>query len=106
MLAARRVQLPRATEGRIAVIENSAVESALETLRPGLGSDGFELRVGAIAPDNAVQVILAATPDACLDCLVPDELIVSMLEDAIRQQDPAVSRVDLLKVGFDAVTPH
>jgi Fe-S cluster biogenesis protein NfuA len=88
------------------VIDSSAVESALDELRPGLGSDGFDLRVGSIAPDNAVEVILAALPDACLDCLVPDELMVNMLEDAIRRQDPAVSRVDLVKVGFDTVTPH
>lgn len=83
------------------MIDTHAVESALETLRPGLDSDGFDLQVGAIATDNAVEVILAAKPGACLDCLVPDELMVSMLEDAIRKQDPALARVDLVKVGFD-----
>ncbi len=42
-----------------------------------------------------MQVILEAKADACLECLVPDSLIVQMLEDAIRQHDPSLVRVEL-----------
>lgn len=84
----------------------SAVESALDILRPGLTSDGFELRIGSLDADGAVQVILEAKPDACLDCLVPEEMMVQMIETAIRDQDPSLERVVLIKSGFDTLTDH
>jgi Fe-S cluster biogenesis protein NfuA len=84
------------------MIQEQAVETALEALRPGLASDGFELRAGGVSSDNTVRVILEAKPDACLDCLVPDEFIVSMIEDRIRIQDADLEHVVLVKQGFDA----
>jgi Fe-S cluster biogenesis protein NfuA len=82
------------------MVSHAAVESALETLRPGLASDGFELRTGTITEDR-VEVILAAKPGACLDCLVPDSLIVNMLTTAIRRNDPSVDTVELAREGFE-----
>jgi hypothetical protein len=81
------------------MVAQSAIDSALDFLRPGLASDGFDLRAGEVT-DTTVQVILEAKPDACLDCLVPDELMIQMLEDAIRQHDASVARVELRKEGF------
>lgn len=83
-----------------------AVEKALENVRPALAADGFDLRIGAIEPDNSVRVVLEAKPDACLECLVPDEILVAILDKAIRDQDPSVGTVHVDKVGFDAVTEH
>jgi hypothetical protein len=87
------------------MIAETAIESALEVLRPSLASDGFGLRAGQPAGNN-VEVILSATADACLDCLVPDDLMVQMIGDAIRQQDPSLGEVTLVKEGFEGLTEH
>ena len=88
------------------MIQESAIESALATLRPGLSSDGFDLRVGEPQDGDDAQVILEAKPDACLDCLVPDAVMVQMLETAIRQKSPSLGKVELVRQGFDAVEGH
>jgi hypothetical protein len=87
------------------MVQVSAVESALATLRPSLTADGFDLRVGTLT-DETVQVILEAKPDACLDCLVPDELMVQMLDDAIRRNDDTLGTVELVREGFEGIDAH
>ena len=88
------------------MIQESTIESALATLRPGLSSDGFDLRVGEPQDGNDAQVILEAKPDACLDCLVPDNVMVQMLDNAIRQENPSLGKVELVRQGFDAIDEH
>ena len=88
------------------MIDEAVVESALASLRPSLATDGFDLRVGKLGPDTAVQVILEAKPDACLDCLVPEDLMVQVIDDAIRQKDPSLGRVEILREGFGDVAAH
>ena len=83
-----------------------AVEKALDNVRPALAADGFDLRIGSIEPDNSVRVVLEAKPDACIECLVPDEILVAILDKAIRDQDPTVGTVHVDKIGFDAVAKH
>lgn len=83
-----------------------AVEKALDNVRPALAADGFDLRIGAIEADNSVRVVLEAKPDACMECLVPDDVLVAILDKAIRDQDPDVGQVSVDKVGFDAVAEH
>jgi Fe-S cluster biogenesis protein NfuA len=83
-----------------------AVEKALDNVRPALAADGFDLRLGAIEPDNSVRVVLEAKPDACMECLVPDAVLIAILDKAIRDQDPNVGQVSVDKVGFDAVAEH
>lgn len=72
------------------MIDQAILEQALDDIRPGLDADGFRLRVGAVSAGE-IEMVLLATPDACLDCLVPDQLIVGMIEDAV------ASRVDDLR---------
>lgn len=84
----------------------NAINEALEQLRPGLNSDGFDLRLGSVDPSGVVQIILEAKPGACLDCLVPEDLMVRILEDAIRQRDASLDHVELVKSGFDTVGEH
>jgi hypothetical protein len=84
------------------MVEESNFESALEPLRAGLGPDGFDLRVGGIVEDD-VRIVLEAKPGACLECLVPDDLMVTMLEDAIRRVYPSLGKVELVKEGFGVV---
>lgn len=76
------------------------IDQALAALRPGLAADGFDLRCESVAADGAVTVVLEAKPDACTDCLVPDALLYSMLERAIRPGYPALTRVVLKKLNF------
>ena len=87
------------------MVAHQTVESALAVLRPGLAADGFDLRVGDVT-DGVVQVVLEAKPAACLDCLVPDEMMTQMIADAIRREDPSLDRVDLVKEGFEGLTDH
>jgi hypothetical protein len=87
------------------MVDRNTVDVALDSLRPGLNSDGFELLPGELS-GSSVEVVLAARPDACLDCLVPEDLMVAMIEAAIRDIDPSVGSVTLTKRGFDAVEPQ
>lgn len=78
---------------------NDRIEAALDELRPSLDADGFELSLESVE-DGAANVALTATPDACMDCLVPDEMMVSMLEGVIRDNEPSVTQVVLKKYNF------
>jgi Fe-S cluster biogenesis protein NfuA len=78
-----------------------AVEAALSELRPSLAEDGFELSLRDII-DGEASIVLTALPAACGDCLVPDDMLRSILHSAITSRTTDVSAVALLKVGFDA----
>ncbi len=67
-----------------------------------MGADGFELRLDSVGPDGSVRVVLEATPEACIECLVPDEVLVGILEQTIRAEAPAVARVILEKRNFES----
>jgi Fe-S cluster biogenesis protein NfuA len=88
------------------MVEDSIVEAALDVLRPSLAADGFDLRVGGLLADGAVQVVLEAKPNACLDCLVPDDILIQIIEGAIREREPSFNRIEFVKQGFDSVMPH
>lgn len=87
-------------------MESTAVETALEKLRPGLAADGFDLRLQNIGADGSVEIALEAKPDACLECLVPDAILVQVIESAIRDQQGSVEKVILTKLGFENITEH
>lgn len=76
-----------------------AVEEALTELRPSLAADGFDLQLDGME-GTEVEVGLVAKPDACMDCLVPDAMLVQILEASIRRRYPGLSRVTLVKHGF------
>lgn len=82
------------------IVDRNVVDTALEMLRPGLASDGFELHVGTLT-EGGVQVVLEATPEACLDCLVSDDMMVQMIDAAIRKQGSEPGNVELVRQGFD-----
>lgn len=81
-------------------MENTAAEEALRQLRPALTADGFDLRLGPARADGTVEIILEAKPGACVDCLVPDETVLSVIETALRDAGGPSQRVTLTKVGF------
>lgn len=76
------------------------LEEALDVLRPGLDSDGFELSVEEIGDDGRISVALTATPEACMDCLVPDEMMVDMIKGVMQELEPGVQSVVLNKYGM------
>jgi hypothetical protein len=84
---------------------NEALEQALAVIRPSLGADGYDLRVGDDSDASFVEVILEASPDACADCLVPDDVLVQIIQVAASEQGDARS-VQLRKVGFDSSGSH
>lgn len=79
---------------------HSRVEQAIERVRPTMQADGFDLTLQEVNQEGAAHVILKATKEACLDCLVPDEMLVGILEREIRSEEPAVSKVVLHKTNF------
>lgn len=87
-------------------MEAIAIETALEHLRPGLAADGFDLRLGSIKADGSVEIVLEAKPEACLECLVPDLMLVQVIETAIRDEDRSLDHVVLKKVGFENLADH
>ncbi|GBD22103.1 hypothetical protein NET03_04005 [Thermomicrobium sp. CFH 73360] len=73
------------------------IDRALDRIRAGLAPDGFELRVERVSEDGVVELVLQALPDACLDCLVPDQLLHAMLQQCIAPVYPELREVRLEK---------
>lgn len=73
------------------------IDRALDQIRAGLAPDGFELRVERVSEDGVVELVLQALPDACLDCLVPDQLLHAMLQQAIAPVYPDLREIRLEK---------
>jgi Fe-S cluster biogenesis protein NfuA len=82
-------------------VTQEVVEEALEKLRPGFDADGFDLQLRTLAEDGTVEIVLTAKPAACTECLVPDHMLVQLIDRAIRDRDPSLREVVLVKVGFD-----
>jgi hypothetical protein len=72
------------------------VEQALARVTDTLASDGYALVVTA-ADDSVVRIDIRATADACEECLVPQEVLTSILRHKLTEALPAShdSRIDL-----------
>jgi Fe-S cluster biogenesis protein NfuA len=81
-------------------VTGEAVDRALEVIRPALAADGFDLRAGTVE-DGTVEVVLEALSDACLECLVPDNLLAQIVTDAVEAHVGKMPTLRLTKVGFD-----
>lgn len=81
-------------------IDTAKLEQALDVLRPGLDSDGFELTLEGVDDDGGVRVALTATPEACMDCLVPDEMMIGMIQNVMTELEPGVTGVALNKYNM------
>lgn len=58
------------------------LEAALQGLRDTLSADGYALE-WSLAEENQIEVRVVPGADACADCLVPPELMRSILSDAL-----------------------
>jgi hypothetical protein len=61
-----------------------AVTQALAPIEALLAADGYLMTV-VDAPDGGFGIKIAATEDACEECLVPKPLMRAMLEDTLRK---------------------
>ncbi len=59
------------------------IEGALETLRKSLQADGFDLKVEGFK-EGVVSVVVVAGPDACIECLIPQEHIKLRIEHRLK----------------------
>lgn len=73
------------------------IDRALDRIRSGLAPDGFELRIERVGDDGEVELVLRALPEACLYCLVPDQLLHAMLQQCIAPIFPELREVRLEK---------
>ena len=60
----------------------------LESIRTSLAADGYEINVNE--EGERVGVVISATPEACADCLVPQTVMVSILEQALKVPAAAI----------------
>ncbi|MBI3825930.1 MAG: NifU family protein [Candidatus Rokubacteria bacterium] len=73
----------------------AALDHALDELRPGFQADGFEIHVASIEAGDVVVVRIQHRPDACEECLIPDDMLTAMLETVMRRVAPEVAAVAL-----------
>lgn len=59
------------------------VEQALAGLRTGYQTDGYDLLVDSMS-DGVAKVRIAAGPEACVECLVPKGVAVSMIKATLK----------------------
>ena len=60
-----------------------AIEAALTPIRRSLQLDGFDLKVEAI-DGGVVSILVFAGPDACLECLIPEEHFKLRIQDRLK----------------------
>jgi hypothetical protein len=86
-------------------VTGEVVDRALELIRPALAADGFDLRAGTVE-GGMVEVVIEALPDACMECLVPDDLLIQIVTDAVEADVGKVPMLRLTKIGFDGASAH
>ena len=60
-----------------------AIEEALQPIRNSLQADGFGLKVDGFK-EGVVSVVVLAGPEACMECLVPQEHMKLRIEDRLK----------------------
>jgi hypothetical protein len=70
------------------------LDAALQGLRDTLQADGYALE-WSLAEQNQIEVRVVAGADACADCLVPPELMRTILSDALSETPYRVGRITL-----------
>lgn len=72
-----------------------SLEGVIEKFRPGFEADGFEVSVGGLRPDGVVVVRVRHRPDACEECLIPDDMLAMMFVAEMQRVAPEVTAVEL-----------
>lgn len=82
-------------------MQTAEVKKSLEPIAQMLASDGYELVVEV--DSGLIQLAIEATPDACVDCLVPQATMEQIIRAQLAQSDPAAATSELrLKYPADS----
>jgi len=73
---------------------DDTIEAALRGLRDTLSADGYEL-VWSLEPDDKIGIQVVPGTDACADCLVPPELMRSIVDNELGQTRYRVGSITL-----------
>ena len=68
------------------------LDSVLEQFRPGFDADGFDVSVQNVV-DGLVLLRVVHRPNACEECLLPDDMMGPMLTTAFQNVAPDVTGV-------------
>jgi Fe-S cluster biogenesis protein NfuA len=84
---------------------NQGLELAIEELRPSFEADNFTVLLDRLSAGGDVTIGIEAMPGACLDCMIPDGMLLQVVEACVRRHAPEVRTVAVVKRGFTAA-PH
>jgi hypothetical protein len=80
--------------GEVIAVSIDEVESALRPLRDTLATDGYEL-VWSMEDGNQVGIRVVPGSEACADCLVPPELMRSIVDSKLSGTGYSVGSITL-----------
>lgn len=72
-----------------------ALEAVLEKFRPGYQADGSDILLGAVDPAGTVEVRIAIRPETCVECLLPEDLVATILKREFSAVVPEVAAVNI-----------
>ncbi len=79
----------------------AAIDAALDALRTGFASDGYEIVVDSI-DGGSVNIRIVAGPDACAECLVPKDTMRAILGAALT----AVPNITTIELSYPVELDH
>ena len=72
-----------------------ALEGVLEKFRPGYQADGSDIFLGTVDPAGTVEVRIAIRPETCVECLLPEDLVATILTREFSAVVPEVTGVNI-----------
>ncbi len=83
------------------------LEAVLEKFRPGYQADGSDILLGDVDPSGIVEVRVPIRAETCVECLLPDDLVQTILGREFKTVMPNLVRVDVhfFKEGPDVQGP-
>ncbi len=73
------------------------LERVIAEFRPGFQADGMDVAVGTIDSAGEVQIKVLLGPDACIECLIPEDLMADMFKAAMRDVMPNLTRINIVR---------
>ena len=69
------------------------LESVLDDFRPGFEADGVEVLIDQVDPTGVIFLRLLVGPNACEECLLPDDALSMMLLAAMQPVMPNLKEI-------------
>jgi Fe-S cluster biogenesis protein NfuA len=79
----------------------AAVEAAIDDLRRSLQADGGDLLFQSI-DNGVVRCRLILSPNACLECILPKDVLEQVITYSVQERDPSVVGAQLEHPRIDA----